>query len=137
MSSGENAYLGEARVPGLAARNHDLPVARSFQTGSDFSVTPTSSRRAHPGNRQNAITLVLEAASSAHDLAYPSDKFELSLAPTAIFSLSAAPPRLEVFAIRCRKMEARRLAGVTPASRRGSRQYDSTLSHSNVRKCLA
>ena len=100
-------------------------------------MTPTSSRRSAERNRQNAITLVLEAASSAHDLAYPSEVFVLNLAPTAIFSLSAAPPRLEVFAMRCRKMEARRLAGVTPASRRGSSQHDGTQNHSNVRECLA
>ena len=62
-------------------------------------MTPTSSRRGTERNRQNAITLVLEAASSAHDLAYPSENFVLNLAPTAIFSLSAAPPRLE--SLRC------------------------------------
>jgi len=103
----------------------------------DFGVFPSSARRAAALNRRSTITLVLEAASSAHDLAYPSDKFVLNLAPTAIFSLSAAPPRLEVFAMRCRKMEARRLAGVTPASRRGSSQHDGTQNHSNVRECLA
>ena len=100
-------------------------------------MTPTSSRRSAERNRQNAITLVLEAASSAHDLAYPSESFVLNLAPTAIFSLSAAPPRLESLRCDAGKMEARRLAGVTPASRRGSSQHDGTQNHSNVRECLA
>ena len=97
-------------------------------------MTPTSSRRSTKRNRQNGITLVLEAASSAHDLANPSDKFVLNLAPTAIFSLSAALPRLEIFAMRCCEIEARRLAGVTPASRRGSSRHNGTQSRSKVSK---
>jgi len=103
VSLGKSAYLGEAVTPEGRAQKRDLPFSRLFQKGSDFSVTPTSSRRGVGLNRLSAITLVLEAASSAHDLAYPSENFELNLAPTSIFSLSAAPPRLEIFAMRCRR----------------------------------
>ena len=59
----------------------------------------SGTRRGLFANRRSAVDLVLEAASSAHDLANPSEKFVLNPAPTAIFSLNAAPPHLEIIAM--------------------------------------